>query len=288
MKPFILFLIGFCAPLSLLAQDDMYFVPSKSEAKEPVVTYTPVEVSRDVVRDVDEYNRRGAYAESAAAINDSADYVDEDAPEMSCTERIILFHSPSVGVVISSPYYWDYYYDPWWYGSWRWPYYAWSSWWWYDPRYPGWGWGPPYWGHVHWPHRPLNVGSGLGQWRPGPTGGYVRYGNGYRRPSTGQFTTNRPGSVNTGRFGTTTNRRFSTGRRNFNMNRQSGTNQENNRTFNNNRRFNNSRSNNSMQQRSEQSFSPSRSYSSPGRSFGSPGRSTGTSRGGGRSFGGRR
>ena len=199
---------------------------------------------------------------------------------MSCTERIILFHSPSVGVVISSPYYWDYYYDPWWYGSWRWPYYAWSSWWWYDPWYPGWGWGPPYWGHVHWPHRPLNVGSGLGQWRPGPTGGYVRYGNGYRRPSTGQFTTNRPGSVNTGRFGTTTIRRVSTGRRNFNMYRQSGTNQENNRTFNNNRRFNNSRSNNSTQQRSERSFSPSRSYSSPGRSFGSPGRSTGTSRGG--------
>lgn len=252
------------------------------------MTYASVETGGNVVRDVDEYNRRGAYAESAAEANDSTDYVDEDIPEMSCTERIILFHSPSVGVVISSPYYWDYYYDPWWYGSWRWPYYAWSSWWWYDPWYPGWGWGPPYWGHVYWPHRPLNVGSGLGQWRPGPTGGYVRYGSGYRRPSAGQFTTNRLGNVNTGRFGTTTNRRFSTGRRNFNMNRSSGTNSGSNRTFNNNRRFNNSRTNSSMQQRSERSFSPSRSFSSPGRSFSSPDRSIGTSRGGGRSFGGRR
>ena len=223
------------------------------------MTYASVETGGNVVRDVDEYNRRGAYAESAAEANASTDYVDEDIPEMSCTERIILFHSPSVGVVISSPYYWDYYYDPWWYGSWRWP----------------------YWGHVYWPHRPLNVGSGLGQWRPGPTGGYVRYGSGYRRPSAGQFTTNRLGNVNTGRFGTTTNRRFSTGRRNFNMNRSSGTNSGSNRTFNNNRRFNNSRTNSSMQQRSERSFSPSRSFSSPGRSIG-------TSRGGGRSFGGRR
>lgn len=86
------------------------------------------------------------------------------------TQRLIRFHAPEVNVYVSSPYYWDYYYDPVWYYSpyWR-PCYSWSFGWawggpywswgwggWYDPFWgPSWGWGgwydpfwrPPYWHH---------------------------------------------------------------------------------------------------------------------------------------------
>lgn len=229
---FALFLAG-----NLLAQDDdVYFVPSsKSEQQtqtrqrerqidlpaENTVTYyydddTAVSTNNwaegrgNGGRDVDEYNRRGGdydrvdtvYAESEAETADagaSGEY----------TERIVRFHSPRA-VVVSSPYYVDYYdlcYDPFFYDPWRYSWYSpwyvgagWSSWYggwgfgigwswhagwgwhgWYDPWYAyHWGWGYPHYGwghgwhgwHNNWAYVPSNARfSGYnGGWRSEGTG----------------------------------------------------------------------------------------------------------------------
>ncbi len=280
MKPFILFLFGFCVPLSLLAQDDMYFVPSSKKA-EPVVeqvVYNPH--YEDAPRDVDEYNRRGVYNMPADSVQEQAETETDDAG-MSCTERIIMFHSPSVGIYVSSPYYWDFCYDPWWYSPWYGSYWGWRSWWWYDPWYPHWGWGPPYWGPARPPHHIVHVGDKVGQWRPGPTGGYVRYGNNYRTSSAQRYSATGRNFSTGGRSQNAVNRRFTTGRRNFNAGSQNGLNTGLNRNNNTNRRM-------STPDNAGRSFTPNRSFGTPSRSMGAPARSMGAPRGGGRSFGGRR
>ena len=217
MKNRILFsLIVAVIPFFGFAQiDDMYFVPQKetkvNEDKHPqpqpsvrtISENTAVDTrsgyAQGSIRDVDEYNRRYRWdndsisaAEEEVAGQDSAstDNNREEGGDDQYTKRILRFNTPTIGVAVSSPLYWDLRYGPnsiywdvyddgfyayaypssWYWGptfsySWGWglynPYWAWGGPWyagWYDP----WYWGPhchhPHWGHPGhgwYPSRPV-------------------------------------------------------------------------------------------------------------------------------------
>ena len=185
--------------------DDMYFVPKKEEPKKAstvVVTYETQhdepEAGGDVwaageepvyatgeVRDVDEYNRRGIWAdgteEDSLESGDSTDVASRAAldpgDDYECSKRILRFCTPTIGVAVSSPLYWDLCYGPnaiywdvyddgvyayafpsswstfYWGYSWGWPYYSYWGWGgpWYAGWYDPWYW-RPYWHYPHWGH----------------------------------------------------------------------------------------------------------------------------------------
>ena len=189
-------------PLSLTAQDDMYFVPSKKLASEASsVRQTPRQTGTYYSgsnRDVDEYNRRGSsyevlpadtasdiimfsaeqgvYPDSAADFNLTRQMARYDGYEPSETYWAGYndgrrdswgWHSPWY---YSSWYPWyDGWYDPWYYG-----YYGYRGW--YDPWYYGYydpwyyggygwyGWHRPYYAHTFY------VGGGRGGYYGGHTG----------------------------------------------------------------------------------------------------------------------
>lgn len=192
MKRYILMIMALALPLMLSAQsedDDMYFVPSKKSAQKSAATNKQLsqgEVERiqrphtvdygSNRRSEDEYNRRystngytGSYRKGSDAAtdtlmdgtverisdtNDDRDY--DDAYDYAYSRRILRFHSPRIGIAISSPWYWDmvydygvydylydsYYYNPYLY-NWGWSYgMSWGPWAsWYGPI---WGWSHPY------------------------------------------------------------------------------------------------------------------------------------------------
>lgn len=180
MRKGLMLLLMFSLPalVGYAQYDDMYFVPTRASkqakqkpAKTPdnvqhnVVEDTPDEVynNPNPTRDVDEYNRRGsAYASDEDNVQPSTQ-PDTVADGYACSKRILRFCTPTVGVAVSSPLYWDLCYGPYsiyydvyddgtyayvypgswgmsWSWSWGWPYYGWHS-----PYY--WGWhGAPYWG----------------------------------------------------------------------------------------------------------------------------------------------
>lgn len=141
------------------AQDDVYFVPSKKalqqeqqERQRTHPRYSTVE-SADAVpydgsghyddwadgrfssRDVDEYNRHTRRQRRDTLNN----YREEEADQQTMTGRIVRFRSPR-GVIVASPYYYDYYYDLAYYDPWF-SDWGWSGWYgWYDPWYYGVGW----------------------------------------------------------------------------------------------------------------------------------------------------
>lgn len=207
-------------PFTGFAQmDDMYFVPQKEEPKKEstvVVTYRddqPAAAEESVqenqpeanyatgeLRDVDEYNRRGRWAEEDSYPDDSLSAADSTEVEAmgegsgddyACSKRILRFCTPTVGVAVSSPLYWDlcygpnaiywdvyddgiyayafpsswsaFYWGPYYSWGWGWNYYwGWGGPWyagWYDP----WYWRPYWHNYPHWGHpgpgiasRPLN------------------------------------------------------------------------------------------------------------------------------------
>ena len=113
-------------PFAGFAQvDDMYFIPRKEEPKkaEPVaardvprpsaVADTGVPAEEPVyatgeIRDVDEYNRRGYEAWADSLSEDSVEEASEDSGEdYACSKRILRFCTPTIGVAVSSPLYWD-------------------------------------------------------------------------------------------------------------------------------------------------------------------------------------
>lgn len=136
-----------CMPLGMMAQDDIYFVPSRKAKTEkmektensgkevPAVTTTTVytEPAETVVvvrnrdgelRDVDEYNRRydadeydfqmegdTLYVEEAEEDGLDGEWVtgefDGSASDYEYATRIIRFRNPRFAVSISSPFYWD-------------------------------------------------------------------------------------------------------------------------------------------------------------------------------------
>lgn len=294
--------------------DDVYFIPSEdvTPVDDHASSYTPLTVdAADEVADhagadyysdsqIDAYNRRG----NGTGTVQYGDYeADTSAQtEGSMTERLIRFHSPEINVYVSSPYYWDYYYDPvWWYSpgwapcySWSWgwawagPFWSWSwRWGWYDPFWgPTWGWGgwydpfwrPPYWHH---PLPPHHGGPGLRPYRGGRTiagytgrGGrnYGTFGSGSRG---GSATYLRPSN----RFGNNVQRPSQQGLNNRNNALRPS--QQNNRRP--TRTYNNSST--PTRPSGNRTFTPSRgsqfNRSQGTRSFGSP-----VISGGGRSYGG--
>jgi len=182
MKRF-LFLALAAIPLFAMAQDDMYFTPSKKQkterttASQRPATITlvtePSTVDYNSNRQSDDdYNRRfssGDWQISGGGLpNDSSllasidsvynDYdMDDSEIDYRYSRRLLRFHSPRY----YSPYYWDvvygygaydYLYDPYdpWYYHYGWGYgWSWGPW---DCWYGGiWGWCHPYawtyWGH---------------------------------------------------------------------------------------------------------------------------------------------
>ena len=305
--------------------DDIYFVPSKSNKQKAKVEKS--ESSYDLIesddfsydnwaeyrtngsRDVDEYNRRKPSQKQDKVSQEEYD-IDESA-NGTYTERIVRFHSPRVGIYVSSPFYVDYFdlwYDPWFYDPWfGYTYVGWHGWgpspfywhyswyWnsWYDPWGPCYGWYNPHYYPGYYPHyRPIPNGA-----TRGPHGGYVYYGNRNNSYSGGYSGHNRYGGSTGNRpsreYGYGTSRRPSRDYGNNTSRRPSS--DYNNTNSRPSRRFGNSSGNSPSR---SYNSSPSRSYNtSPSRSFdrsfnsghSGGGRSIGGGHsGGGRSFGGRR
>lgn len=189
MKKFALSLISLLALSSAAwAQDDIYFVPSKkalqveqqqsgqryknssSYNNDSDYDYDNWADYRIGSRDVDEYNRQ----RKARTRKEMVDTIYND-DQQTMTGRIVRFRSPR-GVIVSSPFYYDYYYDLAYYDPWF-SDWGWSSWYgWYDPFYYGrswnrwispWGWSSWYspWGFSVW-HSPWYSGWnwGWGGW----------------------------------------------------------------------------------------------------------------------------
>ena len=161
-------------PLSMMAQDDMYFVPKKSNASAKQSTASvydrPSTVSEVTHsgswRSVDEYNRRGvsSYEELPVDTGDVVTFSEvegvypDSVGDFSVTKRMSRFddYTPSAeywdGYVQGrndawgwhSPWYYSAYYpwyDPWYYDPWYYDPWYYSSW--HNPWYwnHGWGWG---------------------------------------------------------------------------------------------------------------------------------------------------
>lgn len=217
--------------LTLQAQiDDVYYVPTAEQraaekAQQALESsYSNLEGSHAISSnenwakgrrgnfDTDAYNRR-----SRSQITDTINASDFNnaADDWNCTTRLVRFHAPTVGIIVSSPYYMDYYdywysplsyryYDPFW-SDWSWygwgrPWYyscwGWSSWAWHSPWYSGWyggyspwygGWGwssyPRYWGYT--PR--YDYGWHDRNYQRGPVGGGRSFGNGSRSYSNNGY-----------------------------------------------------------------------------------------------------
>lgn len=129
-------------PFALFAQvNDMFYLPKKSVKPRSATKMVTTEVDEEEwgvadngnTRDVDEYNRRGAYGKSVSSSDVSSvlsasqeyeeEYVDYEVDDYNYSTRIVRFHNPTT-VVVSSPLYWDIYwrncYDPWYDSYWDW------------------------------------------------------------------------------------------------------------------------------------------------------------------------
>lgn len=262
------------------AQDDLYFVPSKSEPKVKQVRKQDVVYHSGSDRSVDEYNRYGFNSHYQHIGTDSAynDIIDFKA-DSSAVDSLYMYYADADTdykyskemerfddyYVYDAPWYHpSYYYGASWiYGRYGWydPWYGpWHNWW-YDPWMYSY-WYPPYYyphyGHHYYPYPPYG-------------GGYHRY--------HGITGTRNHGNPDRGRkSGNFTGRRGDTSRGNYNYNR-GGSFDNNRNSYNNTMHSRPSYSNGS-------SFGGSRGG---GGSFGGGSRGGGGgSRGGGGSFGGRR
>lgn len=283
-----LFLLGLISS-GAYAQDDMYFMPKKTEkVVKEVATVEPYYENR---MDVDDYNRRGFFGNQGYAL--SSDTTANDVINFSTSDSLDAAGYAGVGDEYDEGYNPEddyvysrrmsrfddfYWYDPWYYG-WYGPYwygspywYAYSGWYspWYDPWYYGW-------------YRPWGYGWYYSWYRPVS----------YYRPYRGITGTSNHGRVSYGYTGSanknfrgyrgTTNRLNNN--RSYNNNRYNNSNKDYNR-FNGNRR-NNYNNQNTM---SRPSYNNNSSFGGirGGGSFG--GGSFGGSRGGGGGghFGGRR
>lgn len=216
---YLLLLFGAIFVSGFAQDDDIYFVPSgakKAQTQQPKpARISPVAApaaptddadswanGRQPDRDVDDYNRR--YSSKS---DTTYSYMQtDDAQDGSCTARLVRFHSPSVGVYVSSPfyadycdywfdygfglgYYWHYAWEPWYGWGWnRWSY--WSPVW--------WGWHSSYWDYCwgwHYGHH----GWGLPAWNVGhrPSATMVASRLTSYRPSR-EYASNRAGSARIG------------------------------------------------------------------------------------------
>lgn len=326
-KLLLLLVLAGMMPLQTMAQDDdLYFVPDKSDkVVKSVVTDDAPAYYRGNNRNVDEYNRAGKFRSYYLKIG-----VDSIGSDIISLERGYGVSPDSVYIdttyiMTNRNYYddddysysrymsrWDGFYDPWfyrygprgyrgWYGGWYDPWYAgyggWYAPWYYD-WYGGWygGWYDPwYYGYGGW-YSPYYFGwYGRYGW-PYYGGGYVSYSGGNPRGATGYRTWTRDGrnTVSSGgRFGgyagsgsTTRTNTYTSG---SNRNRSFGGRTTGTRTaptYNNSNFGNNTRSTPSFGN-SSRSTGSFGGGSSSGGSFGG-GRSGGSAGGGGGHFGGGR
>ncbi|MCR5197396.1 MAG: hypothetical protein K6D55_01230 [Prevotella sp.] len=195
--------------LSGLAQDDMYFVPSKSSARGGSYSTSSDAYYSGSSRSVDDYNRRwgSSYEVLPADTGDIISfaavqgvYPDSVGSDFELTQRMARWD----GYEPSSAYWAGYvegyrdrmWHSPWYYSS----YYPWYDYYWYDP----WYWDPWYYGYYdpwrwHWGYGYY----GYYGYRP-----YYSYGWG----GGGIVTHYSPGTYNHGRPSASANRGFISGR----------------------------------------------------------------------------
>ena len=313
-KQILLSLILVALPLSLLAQDDMYYVPKKevkkkTETTQKTTTERPV-YHRGLDMSTDEYNRRGLSSSYQVVGTDSLgnDIIEFVAGDGSYTTPDTVYvykdnerefeYSARMGMFDDyygwySPWfygyrglYWGHYY-PGWYSPWAYglydPYYYYGYYGWYDPWYDPWYYGPYY----SWYDRYY--------WRYP----YYYYGGGYVYTGTyhGGYSNSRPSHVFASRDngitrsqrgrGTTTASHGSFGGRSINSRTTAGVSGGGGTTSSSRSRISRGNSGTSGFGGSRTSSSSSRTYSAPSSSSSSSGsysRSSGSSSGG--SFGG--
>lgn len=238
-KLILLSIMAMSMPLQLMAQDDMYFVPTRELAEQTAREYgLPRETYyHGSTRSIDDYNRHGSYYEVIDSLaSDTIDFTGmlgvypdslyDEADDYVYTRRMSRFDDYQW-----SDSYWAGYaagrysrfgwYSPWYYDSWYYSPWSYSSWYggWYDPWYYG-GWYRPYgyygyYGYYGHPHyygytysRPIHRG-GTPRARFGSTPRSI-----FGTPRTGNTTTRRSSFGNTRtyqpRTTTTTTPRHST------------------------------------------------------------------------------
>lgn len=248
-KWLLLSLIAGVMPLTMEAQDDMYFVPSKKkssvETVRPVSSYAPI---RDTYysgsnRDVDEYNRRGGSYYEALPGDSTSDIINFAAeagvyPDSTQTEDFQLTrkmsryegYEPDAAFLAGytagrydswgwhSPWYFSslYYpwYDPWYYDLWYDPwYYRYRGWYvgWYDPWYYGYY---GYYGYYPYYYGGYYGYHGIGGYTYTGTTGTQRHGrinyDGPRGISNGSSTAHSAGTFGGARSGSFGNRNSNT------------------------------------------------------------------------------
>ena len=326
MKKFIILsILAVFLPITMMAQDDVYFTPKKVEKKADKAAQAKSEVQPAVVthsgssRDVDEYNRRGlqSYYQKIGTDSLGNDIIEFHVGEGYPSTNDTIYAGPvqyDFDDADSDYEYtrrmsrWDGFYDPWfysmgygWHSPWWYHRYGWYDPWfydsfWYDPWYYGgyYGWYSPWyyggWGGYYGWHSPWYYGYYGGYWN------YPYYGGRYYTSRTGNAgTINRNGSTG-GQYynniGFNNSRVTSINGRTVGNHRSYGQSGNNTRSRSGNFSGSRSRSNNSHSM-STRSYSPSNSNSgtfSSGsyRGGGSFGGSSGGSFGGGRSSGGGR
>lgn len=219
-KMILLSAVAAMMPLTTIAQDDMYFVPTKANVEEAAEDYG---VPRDTYysgsdRSVDEYNRRpGKYAEYAADPTyggSSVTLLDSVGNDIITFDSVAGVYPDSVSdmvrdsMMVDEEDYkctremsrWDDYEwtDPYWAGFYAGRY---SSWGWYDPWYDWtWGWYSPWyysswygWYNWGWPYYSYGWGwPYYGGWHGhiyagGWHGGHGRYGNGALKGTNNRY-----------------------------------------------------------------------------------------------------
>lgn len=178
-KSIITLLLASLLPIGASAQDDVYFVPTKTAKEKPVakkksseVPYAGKTYYSGINKTDDEYNRRVRKQLGAYTVNDSIVYSED-----SVASDIITFTTGSnalaeaENVKHDTVYVYvndldeysycrllsrfdDFYYNRWffgpgWYSPWSWHmrYFNWYDPW-YDPYYAGWGYYGPYYGNI--------------------------------------------------------------------------------------------------------------------------------------------
>lgn len=201
-------------PVSLIAQDDMYYKPVKVEKSTASKISENSTYYRGLDKDIDEYNRRGKFSSSYQAIatdslgkalpgyeGDDVLYPDssyvgsikssrynngswEDDSDYYYSRRVSRFYDPwFFGYYPYSPYSRYGYYDPFYGGYWGGYYSSWYSSWGHPYYDYGWGspyyaYGYPYYGYYGW-HRPVVVYRSARPVTIAARRGVVRqYGNG--------------------------------------------------------------------------------------------------------------
>ncbi len=301
--------------------DDLYFVPSKSRKaetsaqsfnKKTVKTIEGSSLEYDDWAegrnnrnwDVDTYNRRGGKGEVSAdsvAVEET-----EEVPVGIYTTRIVRFHSPRIGVYVSSPYYvdcFDYWGASWyaspWYYDWYTPgwYGRWCGYPWYGHWAFGWGW-PHYWHSWHHPWYDYAWGShwhSSSSWYKHGSGRYLDPGHkvSYSRPTRNYaYNNRRSGYVPSRNYGTLPSRNYGNNSNRPSYRRYGDDSSPSRNWGNSSRQPSRNYGNSNTDSRSSRSYSsPSQSngsnrggsYSAPSRSFGGGGgRSIGTGGGRGR------